>query len=96
MCASSTHAPIPGADRNRQTNDSDTIADALIRGDPVPVEQLIAHVLRRAHRMAEALSAPNEARAILHVAQSFADDLAIVDPQFDRLRFIQAATDWPS
>ena len=96
MRASSTHAPIPGTDRDRQTNDSDTIADALIRRDPVPVEQLIAHVLRRAHRMAETLSAPNEARAILHVAQSFADDLAIADPNFDRLRFIQAATDGPS
>ena len=96
MFASSTHAPISGADRNRQTNDSDTIADALIHGDPVPVEQLIAHVLCRAHRMAEALSAPNEARAILHVAQSFADELAIADPKFDRLRFIQAATDGPS
>jgi hypothetical protein len=96
MCPSSTHAPIPGADRNRQTNHSDTIADTLIQGDPVPVEQLIAHVLRRAHRMAETLRAPNEARAILHVAQSFADDLAFADPKFDRLRFIQTATDGPS
>ena len=96
MSAISTHAPILVADRNRHTNDSDTIADALIQEDPVAVERLIAHVLCRAHRTAEALSAPNEARAILHVAQSFADDLAIADPKFDRLRFIQTATDGPS
>jgi hypothetical protein len=92
----STPPPILVADRDRQTNVSDTIADALVQGDPVAVEQLIAHVLRRAHRMAEALSEPNEARAILHVAHSFADELAIADSQFDRVRFIQTATDGPS
>jgi hypothetical protein len=96
MSAIGTRAPILVADPNRQANDSDTIAEALIQGDPVAVEQLIAHVLCRAHRMAEALSAPNEARAILHVARSFADELATADPTFDRLRFIQTATNGPS
>jgi hypothetical protein len=61
-------------------------------GEPVAVDQFIARVLRRAHRTAESVGAPDEARAILHVAQLFADDLAETDPQFDRLRFIEAAT----
>jgi hypothetical protein len=64
--------------------------------DPAGVEQLIAHVLGRAHRTAEALNAPNEARAILHVAESFADELATTNPRFDRLRFITAATEGSS
>jgi len=96
MSAISSDPPIFVADRNRQTDDGDTIADALIQGDPVPVEHLIAHVLGRAHRTAEELSSPDEARAILHVAHSFADELASADPQFDRLRFIKTATDTPS
>jgi hypothetical protein len=96
MSAISTHPPTVVADGNRQTNDSDTTADALIQGDPVAVERLIAHVLGRAHRMAETLNAPDEARAILEVAHSFADELAIADPGFDRLRFIEAVTDRPS
>jgi hypothetical protein len=52
-------------------------------------EQLIAHVLSSAHLTAE----PNEARAILHVARTFADELAGVDPEFDRLEFIEVATE---
>ena len=96
MCPISTHEPIVVADRNRQTNDNDTTADAVIQGDPVAVEQLIADVLGRAHRMAETHNAPDEARAILEVAHSFADELAIADPRFDRLRFIEAVTDSPS
>jgi hypothetical protein len=54
--------------------------------------QLIARVLGRAHRTAESLDEPNEARAILHLAQSFADELAAADPRFDRLGFIRDAT----
>jgi hypothetical protein len=46
--------------------------------------------------MAKSLDAPNEAPAILHVTHSFADELASVDPQFDRQRFIQTATGRPS
>ena len=84
------------ADQDRQSNDSDTIADALIQGDPVAVQELIAHVLGRAHRMAESFDAPDEARVILRVAHSFADELAVADPEFDRLRFIQTVTDSPS
>jgi hypothetical protein len=58
--------------------------------------ELIARVLGRAHRTAEALDEPDEARAILHLAQSFADELATADPRFDRLRFVRDATGQPS
>jgi hypothetical protein len=57
------------------------------------VDELIARVLSRAHRTMEARNAPDEARAVLHVAQSFADELATLDPRFDRLQFIEAVTD---
>jgi hypothetical protein len=40
----------------------------------------------------EAIDAPNEARAILDVAQSFADELATLDPEFDRVQFIEDVT----
>jgi hypothetical protein len=70
--------------------------DVLEERDPEAVDQLIARVLRRAHGTAEALGRPNEARAILHLAQSFADELATADPRFDRLRFIHDAIEDPS
>jgi hypothetical protein len=60
------------------------------------VDELIARVLRRAHEMTEALGAPNEARAVLYVAHSFADELAALDPRFDRLQFIKDVTEDPS
>ena len=64
--------------------------------DPEAVGQLIARVLSRAHRTMEALESPNEARAILHVAHSFADESATVDPAFDRVQFIKEVTEDPS
>jgi hypothetical protein len=57
------------------------------------VDQLIARVLSQAHQTAEALGEPTQARAILHVAHSFADELAMADPGFDRLQFIRKATE---
>jgi hypothetical protein len=60
------------------------------------VDQLIARVLGRAHRMAEALNEADQARAILHVAHSFADELAAANPRFDRMRFIKDATEDPA
>jgi hypothetical protein len=60
------------------------------------VDELIARVLRRAHRTMEARNAPDEARAVLHVAHSFADELATLDPRFDRLQFIKDVTEDPS
>ena len=64
--------------------------------EPEAIEQLIVRVLHRAHAMAKALDRPNEARTILHLAQSFAYELANADPRFDRLRFIDDATQDPS
>jgi hypothetical protein len=63
------------------------------QGEPVVAEAVIAQVLGQAHRTAEAQNAPNEERVILHVARSFADELAQTDPEFDRERFMQASTD---
>jgi hypothetical protein len=71
-------------DQDGRTNDTEEISvDSSV----------IAQVLGRAHRTAEAQNAPNEARVILHVAHSFADELAGTDHRFDRERFIQAATE---
>ena len=70
--------------------------DPMVHGNPEAVEELIAHILRRARGMAEAFNAPNEARAILRVAHSFADELAATNPRFDRLRFIRAVTEAPA
>lgn len=64
----------------------------MYQGDLAAVEQLIAQVLNHAHRTAEAHNEVDEARAILHVAVSFASELETRDPGFDRLRFIEAAT----
>jgi hypothetical protein len=60
------------------------------------VDELIARVLGRAHRMAEARGEPDQARAILHVAHSFADELSTANPRFDRIRFIKDATEDPA
>ena len=63
---------------------------------PEAVDQLIARVLSRAHRTMEAFDSPAEARAVLHVAHSFADELATLDPRFDRLQFIKDITEDPA
>ena len=60
------------------------------------VDELIARVLSRAHGTMEARNAPDEARAVLLVAHSYADELATLDPRFDRLKFIKDATEDPS
>jgi hypothetical protein len=72
----------PGAGRNSKK-------DAFVLYDAASVERMIARVLRRAHGHAE----PDDARAILDVAHSFADEIAAADPQFDRLPFIEAAVE---
>jgi hypothetical protein len=64
--------------------------------DPEMVDQHFARVLGRAHLTMEALDAPDEARAILYTAHSFADELATLDPRFDRLQFIKDVTGDPS
>jgi hypothetical protein len=60
------------------------------------VDELIARVLSRARRTMEARNSPDEARAILHVAHSFADEVATLDPRFDRLQFIKDVMEDPS
>ncbi len=60
------------------------------------VDELIARVLSRAHRTMEARNAPDEARAVLHVAHSFADELATMDPRFERLQFMKDIMEEPS
>ena len=65
---------------------------ALDRLDHPSLDQVVAGMLRRAHDAAETLDSPDEARAILHVARSFADELGATNPDFDRLQFIKAAT----
>jgi hypothetical protein len=54
------------------------------------VEQRIAQVLGRVHQSALAAGTPGEARAILNVAQTFADELAAADSGFDRMAFLEA------
>jgi hypothetical protein len=71
-------------------------APAPIETPNETVEELITRVLRRAHGTMEARNAPDEARAVLHVAHSFADELARLDPRFDRMQFIKDATEDPS
>ena len=56
----------------------------------------VSEVLGRAHRTADAANQPGEARAILHVAQSFADELAAAVPDFDRGRFMGEIMKRPS
>jgi hypothetical protein len=57
------------------------------------LDEFIAQVLGRAHRAAMAVGAPDAARAILAVAEAFADELAAADSQFDRLAFLVAVTE---
>jgi hypothetical protein len=73
-----------------------SVPDTALEREAALFEQLIARVLGRAHRTAEVLDAPDEARAILHVAQSFADELGAVDPEFERVQFIKEVMEEPS
>jgi hypothetical protein len=52
----------------------------------------IVEVLGRGHRRAVAANEPGEARAILHIAHEFANELAAARADFDRLRFIGEIT----
>jgi hypothetical protein len=61
--------------------------------DRSAIEQFIARVLHRCHQAALAVGEPDEARAILDVAQSFADELARAHAGFDRAAFVGAVTE---
>ena len=78
--------------------DSSSAVTSITRSSrgPEAVDQFVARVLRRAHQSAEDRNAPNEARAILDVAQMFADELVARDPAFDRFGFVEAATEGPA
>ena len=76
--------------------DSRTVVRRLAEGDLEAVDQFVARVLRRAHQSAEAHNAPAEARVILGVAHLFADEMIASQPGFDRLGFVEAATEGPS
>jgi len=55
--------------------------------------EAVARVLRRAREAAEVRDEPSEARAILHVARLFADELTASDPGFDSLGYVMAAVE---
>ena len=57
------------------------------------VREFVARVLQQAHHTAEDQGEPGEARAVLGVAQMFADEMTAAEPGFDRLGFVTAATD---
>jgi hypothetical protein len=67
--------------------------DDLVEVGIDTVGRFIARVLHRAHQAALAVGAPDEARAVLALAQSFADELARADAGFDRLAFVAAVTE---
>jgi hypothetical protein len=67
--------------------------DLRVAGERLAIDEFVARVLGQAHREAYARAAPDEARVILELAQLFADELAKADLRFDRLRFIEAATE---
>ena len=62
------------------------------RVDLAVVEAFLTRVLREEHEAAEAADATREARMILRLAHSFADEFEAVKPDFDRVAFIHAAT----
>jgi hypothetical protein len=64
--------------------------------EQLAVDEFVARVLGLAHQSAVQLHSPSEARAILRVAQLFADELAKTDLEFDRVQFIEAAIEEPS
>jgi phosphomannomutase len=72
------------------------LGHTLVDEEAEAVDQFVARILRRAHESAEARNTPSEARAILEVAHMFADEWIASDPDFDRLGFVEAATEGPS
>jgi hypothetical protein len=70
----------------------------LITGNDEFAEEVIgkvAEILGRRHRMAMAEDEPGDARVVLYVAHSFADELAAAREDFDRERFIEAIVEEP-
>jgi len=96
MSVMNTTAPVIVTERRFETTDSRRANDPPAPGEPVAMDKFIADLLRRAHQTAEAVHGPDEARAVLHVAHLFAQELAKTEPEFDRLEFIEAITQEPA
>jgi hypothetical protein len=111
MSLTNTYTGVGVAERDSRTNDrgENTVPVAestettrrfanelLVAGESVAVDEFIARVLDQAHQAAHAHAAPDEARVILGLAHLFADELAKTNLRFDRLRFIEAATEEPA
>jgi hypothetical protein len=74
-------------------NASPVVNHPFVESDLEAVDQFVARVLRRAHQAAEAEDEMGTARAILDLAHMFADELTVTVPGFDRLAFVEAATE---
>jgi hypothetical protein len=66
--------------------------DAADRRGLVEIHEFVARVLERAHTAAMARNNPDEARGIFHAALSFAEEFETHISDFDRFRFLDAAT----
>ena len=80
--------PHPAYNPHGETSDR----HATDQEDPLRIVKFIAGVLERAHTTAMTGNNTDEARAIFHVAMSFAEEFETGTPEFDRLRFLDAAT----
>jgi hypothetical protein len=87
-----TQATSPAARADRADVGGPIPRDPSAPAQSLIVEEFIARVLHRAHHAAHASDAPSEARAVLGLAQLFADELATISWRFDRVRFIHAVT----
>jgi hypothetical protein len=71
----------------------------LITGNDEVAEDVIrkiAEILGREHRAAMAADESSDARVILNLAHSFADEMAVAREDFDRDRFIREIVEEPS
>ena len=91
ICGAATAPAEQGTETTRRFAN-----ELLVAGEPLAVDEFVARVLDQAHQVACANNAPDEARVILGLAHLFADELAKTNSRFDRLRFIEAATEEPA
>jgi hypothetical protein len=80
------------ATKPHATPDEVVTSRAVEQHDLLEIEGFIARVLGRAHTTAMSKDNPDEARAIFHLALSFAEEMEARTPGFNRFRFIDAAT----
>lgn len=67
--------------------------EVLVSGELLALDDFVAGVLHRACETVEPLRSPGEHRTILRIAHLFANRLAATHLPFDRLHFIDAATE---